>query len=155
MMTNVYEPENPIVILSKDYYMELKRKAQLNDTELKKQATKMANEIMIKDGIDFTIRINGVQKILRYHEAVEIEEDDYNSWASWDPKIKKMKYSIANDLIQEINKAFSPPKEEIIKFVHEYGQEKKRHKKAIIKLGLYTLLLGITFLVTLIYAITK
>lgn len=156
MIVGAYEPEKPVVIVNKDYYMELKHKAQLNDVELKKKATEMANEIMIKDGIDFTIRINDEQSIIKGNEVVEIEDEEYSDWASWDPKIKKMKYSIANDLIRGINKVFNPQRENIIKFFQEcYKEREKWYKRTIIRLIFSTCILGMAFLGTLIYAIIK
>ena len=156
MMINVYEPEKPIVIVDRDFYRELKQKAQLNEVELKKQATKMANEIMIKDGIAFTIRINDERKIIKGHEVVRIEEDEYNEWSSWNPKIQNMKFNIAHELISEINKAFRPQREEIIKFFHDYyRKDRLQHKKTRLKLLLINLILWVALAGVLIYVIIK
>lgn len=150
------EPENPILLVDRDLYNSLKEKARQNEDEIKKQALEMANEYLLAEGVDFTIRINDERHIIKGHEILQIMDNKYSIFSSFDPISKQMKYNLVHDIVWQANKIFHPRKEEIIKFFRQYyKQDRLQFKKTIFRLRIMNFVLWLAFLGTLIYAIIR
>lgn len=130
----IYFPNEPVVIIDKDYYDDLKRQAELKEAEINQKAKEKANDYLLTEGVKFTIEINNPHKVFRGQELIQVVEDEYNIYCSDDPITKKMRYRLVNDILDEVNQRLrSYRKETVDTFLELFKKERIAYRKKIRK----------------------
>lgn len=127
---NVFKPENNYLIVDEHYYNELKEKAELNEAKIEELTTEKYLKAIKESGVELSYQINGIPQI--FHRDL-IDELNYDERGLPESVLEKVKYAIADDITDYLNKRFAHWKDDCETYASNIWKQNRQHLESTSK----------------------
>lgn len=140
MEAHVMKLENNCVIVDEEYFNEIKKKAEMTDSEIEAMVEKRFWEYVKDSGIKLSYEVNGTPYIFHHDLLNELnyEERGYPESVS-----EKVKHVIADDITEALNDKFKGLKDEALNYALSEFDKRKYGLEATVKIWKYFALIFI------------
>ncbi len=125
------KPKNQVLIVDEKEFYQIKKKAEMTDSEIEAMVEKRFLKYVKDSGISISFQLNTVEGILRGRKQIitELNYDERGYPTSVDEKVK---YAIVDDIVEYVNKTFSRYEEDAKKVaIQSFNQYKAKYDNEI------------------------